>query len=602
MTDLLVGLSLTIGVFFILLLLYFVYLFQDKRTGIIADLFKAQVIIDAILIISELISSYLLYDKLSPTIGEILLKIHWYTGIAYFYCFYFYADAHLNNIENITKKEYFWKRKEGKIITIITIITTVVFCIVQFGDLNYHALSYLPGYPAYTVFAYATVLVLILFFKYLFKKNKSKNQILFMFLFLLAPLLDLVLQIIWQNVAFSPTFVAIILIGSYFLLENPDLYVANELEKIQKNLEAINIHRKGIIRIKSQNVVNELYGVVNSNYNVINNKNKEQSKQIINNNTESIIDLVYDMENIFNMLIINENKNVIENYDYSSIILLSKLYNYSLNRVKGKNVEIVFDIDQFLPITLNGNKFIVYQILLYSMYIATKNTSEGNVSLKIDCNFTNNQVIINIKIDDDGIPFNEDIINQINADYKSIVEDSFIENFVIIKEYVSYLNGSFRVIPSNTKGNTISISFVQNISNPTKIGEFKPYEINYNLDFTGRKVLIIDSHPEDVIKMIKKYNINYETSSSFDEGVNKLKIDNTYTTVLLNLDLVQNNNEAVNAIKLVMVDHPGIKNKVMALSSNMLVTTRTNIFKEGFDCYVMKPYNKYDFDEMIKKI
>ena len=212
------------------------------------------------------------------------------------------------------------------------------------------------------------------------------------------------------------------------------------------------------------------------------------------------------------------------------------------------------------------------------------------------------KVLLNIKIDDDGIAFNEDIINQINANYKSIVEDSFIENFVIIKEYVSYLNGNFKVIPSNTKGNTISISFVQNISNPTKIGEFKPYEINYNLDFTGRKVLIIDSQPEDVIKLIKKYNINYDTSSSFDEGVNKLKLDNTYTTVLLNLDLVQNNNEVVNAIKLVMVDHPGIKNKVMALSSNMLVTTRTNIFKEGFDCYVMKPYNKYDFDEMIKKI
>ena len=114
MTDLLVGLAFTIGVFFILLLLYFVYIFQDKRTGLIAELFKALIIIDAILIISELVSSYLLYDRLAPVLGEILLKIHWYTGVAFFYYGYFYADAHLNKIDNISMKELFWKRKEGK--------------------------------------------------------------------------------------------------------------------------------------------------------------------------------------------------------------------------------------------------------------------------------------------------------------------------------------------------------------------------------------------------------------------------------------------------------------------------------------------------------
>ena len=602
MTDLLTGLTFTIGVFFILLLLYFVYLFQDKRTGLIADLFKALIIIDAILIISELISSYLLFDKLSPTLGEILLKIHWYTGVAYFYCFYFYADAHLHDIDNISKKDFFFKRKEGMIITIITIIFSIAYIIIPFKDLDYHALSYLPGLPAYTVFAYATVLVLILFVKYLLKKNKDKNEILFMFLFLGGPTLDLVFQLIWINVAFSPTFIAFILMGSYFLLENPDLYVAKALEKSQKSLENFNTHRSKIIQTKSQNVVNELYGVVNSNYNVINNNNIEQSKQILDNNIDLITDLVYDMENVFNMLIINQNRNVIEEYDYSSILLLSKLYNYSLNRAKNKNVEVSFEIDQFLPLTLNGNKFIIYQILLYSMYIATKITNEGKITFKINCNFTNNQVVLNINIIDNGIPLSEDVINQINTDYNTIVEDSYIENYIIIKEYISYLNGTFRVTPNNQMGNTISLSFVQNISNPTKIGEFKPYEINYNLDFTGRKVLIIDNQPQDIIKKISKYKINYETCSSFEEGIKKLKLDNTFTSVLLNIDLVQNNLESVKAIKLVMVEHPNIPTKIIALSSNMLVTTRTNIFKENFDCYVMKPYNKYDFDEMIRKI
>lgn len=602
MTDFFVGLIFTIGVFFIILLLNFVYIFQDKRSGIKAFLFKALLIIDVILIISELFSSFCLYDKKAPVLGEILLKFHWYTGVVFFYIFYFYANAHLNNIENMTKIECFWKRKISKILTIVTLIVSIVFFVVQFGELDYHALSYLPGLPAYIVFGYATIIVIILFFEYLFKKNKTKNQMIFMLVFLSAPVYDVVLQVVWINVAFSPTFIAFILMGAYFLLENPDLYVANALEKTKKELETFNNHRKKIIGQKSKNVVNELYGVVNSNYNVINNNNLEQSKQILSNNIDSITDLVFDVENIFNMLIINENRSVIEEYDYDSILLLSKLYNFSLNKAKNKNIEVSFDIDQFLPITLKGNKFIVYQILLYSMYVSLNNTNEGKVSLKIKCDFTNNQVILNINITDNGIPFSNDIINQINADYTNIVDDSLIENYIIIKQYISYLNGRFNVIPNNTIGNTISMSFVQNISNSTIIGEFKPYEINYNLDFNGRKILIIDDQPEALIRIIKKYNINYESSLSYDEGINKLKIDNTFTTVLLNIDLVQNNNDVVNAIKLVMVDHPGIKNRIIALSSNMLITTRTQIFKEGFDCYIMKPYNKYDFDEMIKKI
>ena len=134
MSDLLVGLAFTIGTFFILLLLYFVYIFQDKRTGIKAKLYKYAIIINAVLIISELISSYLLYDVLMPKFGEYLLKFHWYTGVAYFYFFYFYADSHLRNIEEISVTDYLWKRKEGKIVTILTLIFTVVYCFIPFKE------------------------------------------------------------------------------------------------------------------------------------------------------------------------------------------------------------------------------------------------------------------------------------------------------------------------------------------------------------------------------------------------------------------------------------------------------------------------------------
>ena len=120
MTDLLVGLAFTIGTFFTLLLLYFVYFFQDRRNGLTSVLYRYIIIESIVVIVSELISSFLLYDKFSPTIGVILLKFHWFTGILYFYLFYFYVSAHFNNIQDVSVKDYLFKNKEGKIIGIIT--------------------------------------------------------------------------------------------------------------------------------------------------------------------------------------------------------------------------------------------------------------------------------------------------------------------------------------------------------------------------------------------------------------------------------------------------------------------------------------------------
>ena len=196
MTDLLIGLSFTIGSFFILCLLFVVYYFQDKRTGLRADMFKYAIMVNAILIISELVSSYLLYDKYMPVLGEILLKFHWYTGVAYFFCFYYYADAYLKNLTTVNKKEYFLKDKGNKIYLIITILFSLAFFIVQFKDLNYYELSYLPGMPAYIVFVYATVTVMITLFKYIKRKEKTKNEILFIVLFLTGPTIDLLLQLL----------------------------------------------------------------------------------------------------------------------------------------------------------------------------------------------------------------------------------------------------------------------------------------------------------------------------------------------------------------------------------------------------------------------
>ena len=602
MTDLLVGLAFTIGTFFTLLLLYFVYFFQDRRNGLTSVLYRYIIIESIVVIVSELISSFLLYDKFSPTIGVILLKFHWFTGILYFYLFYFYVSAHFNNIQDVSVKDYLFKNKEGKIIGIITIIITIAFFVTPFKNLDYHALSYIPGLPAYIMFGYGVIIISITFVKYLMKKEKTKNQTRIMFLFLIASSILVIIQLKWQNIAFSPSLMAFLLLGSYFLLENPDLYVTKELEQSKNQLEYLSTHKKSEISKKAQKLTNAIFNISQANYNNINENNVELSKTNLNNNIDSLSGIVNDMQNVLNLLIIDEDKTKIDESEYDTSTLLTKLYNYSIKKIGNKNLKIEFDIDQFLPISLYGDENIIYQALLNTLDSSINNTLVGKIIFKIKCTFSNNQVLLNIDIIDTSNGLKEEDIETINNGEINLNDMQNIEGYSISKKYVSYLNGIYNISSTIGVGTTVSISFSQRIANQSKTGEFKPIEINYNLNIANRKILIVDNNSNDLIHILKKYNAIYDVANSFEECINKLKLDDSITTIFLNPSINLTNENMATSLKNIMIEQTNIPKRLIAISSNSITGTKKKYLAQGYDYFITKPYNEYDFNNIMKHI
>ena len=600
MTDLLVGLAFTIGTFFILLILYFSYYFQDRRTGLRAQLYRYAIIINAVLIISELISSYLLYDKLSPVLGEILLKFHWFTGVAYFYTFYFYNICYLEELDNISKKELFFKRKDGKIITAITILFSLLFFVIQFKDLDYHALSYLPGLPAYIVFTYAVIIVMVTLFKYLKKKNKTRYEIAFSILFVLVPTVDLILQIIWLNIAFSPTFMAFLLLGCYFLLENPDLYVAKELESTKKRLETINNHRTSVINQKGKLEYSKMLKIAQSNYELLNNNDTNYSKDVIHQNIYSIYDVVAEYQSILDMLILDEDITKLDNYEYSTEVLLTMLYDYAITKIGEDNVQLTFDIDPFLPLKLYGCESMIYSSLIYSLNCAINSTKSGDILFRLKCNFTNNYVQLVIDITDNGNSLTSEDIAKINSDNINVEDIDRLEQYSLSKKFANYLNGSYNIATNLKGGTTISISVNQSIVDSTKIQEFSPIRLDYNVIKPNRKILIVDNNPQDLVYTLSRYKLSAEVVSTFEECVNKIKMDDSFTTVFVNIN-IQNDN-AINTLKSIMVEHQNVANKIIALSSNAIPGIRSKYLAQGYDYFITKPYNEFELDDIIKNI
>ena len=84
--------------------------------------------------------------------------------------------------------------------------------------------------------------------------------------------------------------------------------------------------------------------------------------------------------------------------------------------------------------------------------------------------------------------------------------------------------------------------------------------------------------------------------------INKIKLDETITTVLLNPTIDLTNENMAKTLKSIMPIHQGVSNKVIAILANTVSYTRKKYIEEGYDFLIEKPFNEYDLNELLNKI
>ena len=101
------GLILTLGSIFFMLLLFMVYFFQNNKKTIETILYKYMIITVIILLLTEVVSSVVIYYVDSYALKSITSRIHWYTGIIWFYLLYFYSIAFISDIQVNSLRNYY---------------------------------------------------------------------------------------------------------------------------------------------------------------------------------------------------------------------------------------------------------------------------------------------------------------------------------------------------------------------------------------------------------------------------------------------------------------------------------------------------------------
>ncbi|MBQ3842708.1 MAG: PocR ligand-binding domain-containing protein [Ruminiclostridium sp.] len=158
--------------------------------------------------------------------------------------------------------------------------------------------------------------------------------------------------------------------------------------------------------------------------------------------------------------------------DYEPLSIVNDVANIVNTRIGDKDIEFTMDISPNIPRMLHGDNFRIHQILINILNNAVKFTKEGNVRLKIDCEFHDgeeNDVVLKIEIKDTGIGIkNEDkkklfnSFQQVDSKRNRNVEGTGL-GLAITQQLLGLMGGSIRFDSEYNKGTTFFIKIPQKI-------------------------------------------------------------------------------------------------------------------------------------------
>jgi CheY-like chemotaxis protein len=164
----------------------------------------------------------------------------------------------------------------------------------------------------------------------------------------------------------------------------------------------------------------------------------------------------------------------------------------------------------------------------------------------------------------------------------------------IVKHLVNLQNGTIKVDSTIGLGTvcTINLSY-QNI---VISKEIEPSKETINYDLNGKNILVVEDNAMNqmVIKMITKkwLNTKVDFANNGQEGVQKL-MEGNYDIILMDLQMpVMDGYEATIAIRNGEAGEDKKSIPIIALTADVMETTKTRVIEIGMNKYLSKPVKR----------
>ena len=608
-------LILSIGSLIFLLILMVVYFSKKRHISIQNKLYHYLLVIAFILLVTEIFTNLFFDFNNIIVVNNVILRIHWATRILWFTFLYFYSICVLKDLTYKNIIDLLIHNYRCLLMLIMSLTFFISYLFVPFKEMTSETFTYLPGFAAYYVLSYCTlIIVLIMLYLIVVAKDTTRRKKSSMVILVIEMIIILIFQFLFPRAAVLGLGIALQMYFLYFYIENPDLYVISELENLKGNIDKSNKAKSDFLSNMSHEIRTPMNAIIGFSDTILNDNNFEVEKtrgdiEHILSAGNNLLDII---NNILDISKIESGNEVLDQREYSVSSIIMELTSIIEARIATRPIKLLVEIDPNTPSRLYGDQTKVFQVLLNILTNSVKYTEVGKIKLSLNSEINKDMVTLKFKVSDTGYGIKKEDYNKLFEKFSRL--DSATTNeiegtglgLVITKKYVDLMGGKIWFESEYGVGTTFFVEFSQKIINATAIGDVREAEentdnINY-IDCSNYNIMIVDDNKLNLKvaeRILKAYKFNIELVTNGKDCIYKVKEGKKYDMIFL--DHMMPGMDGIEVIhilkKLVDYDIPPI----VALTANAITGMKEMYLREGFDEYLSKPINISELNKIINK-
>ena len=254
---------LSIACLFFILLLLVAYFSKDKMTGTRNKMYQALLMVTLLLILTDILEVVVRVYVNDIVLLLIAFRIHWGSGIAWFAGLYYYYVSFMDGVKTDSFHDMINYSKETKIMTYVICLSALVFLFLPFDLDAIQKISFFPGLAAYFIYGLCAMMEGLLVFHLLKKKaNVEKRDKVTVWGIVLLLNVIFALQIMFPYIGFLAMACTIQMYFLYFAIENPDLFMIKELEKVNTDIDRSNRAKSDFLSNMSHEIRTPMNAIV----------------------------------------------------------------------------------------------------------------------------------------------------------------------------------------------------------------------------------------------------------------------------------------------------------------------------------------------------
>ncbi|MBR1855071.1 MAG: DegV family EDD domain-containing protein [Lachnospiraceae bacterium] len=303
------------------------------------------------------------------------------------------------------------------------------------------------------------------------------------------------------------------------------------------------------------------------------------------------------------------------NYHVAS--LLSEIVNMIWLKAEEKGLKFHVDIDPDVPETLFGDEVRIKQILINLLNNAVKYTKEGEITLHMECEPTDNgSILLKINVSDTGMGIKPEALPHLFDTFQRVDQEKnrYIEGtglgLSIVKQLVELMDGQIAVNSVYAQGSTFAVTLKQGVSSDKRIGDLSitgtgsitnGEKFEHSFHAPSARILIVDDNEMNLQVEKKLLDGTEMTVDLAISGQDALALTFHARYDLIFMDHLMPEMDGIECYKRIRAQKGGMNSNVpiIVLTANAGGENMELYNNTGFDDYLIKPVSGRQLEDML---